>query len=250
MFPIFLKIGPITIYYYGLFIVLGILAGYFISLREAQRQRIDKNIFFNIFFWTLVFSFLGAKIVYILLDFKNFLARPLSMVRTGFVFYGGVIFGLPAFYLLTKRYKIVFREIADALALGIPVGHALGRIGCFSYGCCYGKRTNSFLGVLFPSDSPAGASGVKVIPTQLIESFFLLIIFLALNILKKRKKFEGQLFLYYLIFYAILRFIIEFFRGDERGEIFSFSVSQVIALVILTLGIFLWRRWKNTADVI
>lgn len=246
MFPIFLKIGPITIYYYGIFVFLGVLGGYFVSLREAQKQGIDGNIFSHIFFWSLFISFIGAKAIYILLEFKNFLLNPLVMLRTGFVFYGGAISGFISLYLFTKKYKISFRKLSDVLALGIPLGHALGRIGCFSYGCCYGRATDSFLGVLFPPDSPAGSSGTKVIPTQLLESFLLLLIFLVLLLTRKTKKFEGQIFLLYLMLYGVSRFIIEFLRGDERGQIFILSVSQFVALIFLGLSIILWRRWSKT----
>jgi phosphatidylglycerol:prolipoprotein diacylglycerol transferase len=247
MFPVFLKFGPITIYYYGVFIFLGVISGYFVSLRDAERHGIDKNIFSNIIFGSLIFAFIGAKITYIIIEFKNFLASPLAMLRTGFVFYGGVILGFLSLYLFTKKYKISFRKITDSLSLGIPLGHALGRIGCFSYGCCYGQGTASFIGVLFPFDSPAGKSGVKVIPTQLIESFLLLLIFIILNIFKKHKKFEGQIFIYYLFLYAIARFVIEFFRGDERGKVFLFSISQFTALIFMLFSIFLWYKWRNNS---
>ena len=245
MFPIFLKIGPITIYYYGIFVSLGVLLGYFICLREARRQGINTAAFFNVIFWTIVFSFIGAKFIYILINFREFIRQPLTMIRTGFVFYGGIIFGLVALYLLTKKYSLNFRKIADILSLGIPLSHALGRFGCFSYGCCYGKPTDSFIGMLFPPDSPAGSLGVKVIHAQLIEAFFLILIFLILMNLKKNKRFEGQLFLYYLFLYCILRFIIEFFRGDERGGMFFLSVSQFISIFVIILGVILWQRWKG-----
>jgi phosphatidylglycerol:prolipoprotein diacylglycerol transferase len=128
------------------------------------------------------------------------------------------------------------------------LAHALGRIGCFSYGCCYGRDTGSFIGMLFPPQSPAGSLGVKVIPTQLIESFTLVIIFIVLNFLKKYKEFEGQIFIYYLMLYAIVRFIIEFFRGDERGQILFLSVSQFGSAVLIVLSIFLWYRWKKAEE--
>jgi phosphatidylglycerol:prolipoprotein diacylglycerol transferase len=245
MFPIFFKIGPVTIYYYGVFVFLGVLLGYFVSLKEAQRHGLDKNIFSNIVFWSLAWAFLGAKLLYVLLDFRGFLADPLNMVRAGFVFYGGIIFGFLAFYSFVRRKKGEFRKFADTIALGIPLAHAFGRIGCFSYGCCYGKKTSSFMGVTFPAHSPAGASGTRVIPTQLIESFFLLLIFSLLFYLRKRKEFDGQIFLFYLISYSTLRFIIEFFRADDRGVIFFLSTSQFISIVIFIISVFLWHKWKD-----
>jgi phosphatidylglycerol:prolipoprotein diacylglycerol transferase len=101
------------------------------------------------------------------------------------------------------------------------------------------------MGVTFPAHSPAGASGTRVIPTQLIESFFLLLIFSLLFYLRKRKEFDGQIFLFYLISYSTLRFIIEFFRADDRGVIFFLSTSQFISIVIFIISVFLWHKWKD-----
>ncbi|OQX88164.1 MAG: hypothetical protein B6D55_01260 [Candidatus Omnitrophica bacterium 4484_70.2] len=127
----------------------------------------------------------------------------------------------------------------------MPLGHSLGRWGCFFNGCCYGKPTTSWIGVKFPPDSPAGILGEKVIPTQLISLFFLLVIFFILLNLRKRKKFKGEIFLSYLILYGIFRFIIEFFRGDPRGYIFIFSTSQFISLIVVAIGISMWKKVKG-----
>jgi len=242
MHPSLFKIGPITIYTYGFFVFLGVISGYLVAAREAKRCGIDKNIFSNIAFWTLIWSFLGAKLLYILVEFKYFLKNPLSVIRSGFAFYGGIIAGAIALYLLTKKYKIKFMLFADIVAIAIPLGHALGRLGCFFYGCCYGKSTSSFIGILFPPDSPAGYLGVKVIPTQLISSFFLFLLFFSLLALRKKKKFDGQIALYYIVFYSIFRFIIEFFRGDPRGMILFLSTSQFISLILIMVSIFFWAR--------
>jgi phosphatidylglycerol:prolipoprotein diacylglycerol transferase len=247
MYPIFFRIGPISIYTYGVLVFFGVILGYWVSLRQAEREGIDKNTFTNITFWTLFFSFIGARVFYIVVEFRSFLEEPLAVVfsRSGFVFYGGVIFGFVFLYIFAKKYRISFLKLADTLALGIPLGHSLGRVGCFSYGCCYGRPTSSFMGILFPPDSPAGYLGVKVIPTQLLESFFLFVIFIILLFLKKKKKFNGQLFLCYIFLYSILRFIVEFFRGDPRGEILFLSTSQFISFILILLSIFLWLRLRK-----
>ncbi len=219
--------------------------GYFVVDREAKRCGIDKNIFSNIIFWVLICSFLGAKLLYLGIEFKSFLMYPLEAIRSGFIFFGGVVFGIAALYFLSKKYKISFALLADVIAAGVPLGHAFGRLGCFFYGCCYGRPTESFIGVLFPTDSPAGYLGVRVIPTQLIASFFLFLLFFFLLAIRKRKKFDGQIALTYLILYSLFRFIIEFFRGDPRGGILFLSTSQFISLVLIAISIFFWLRLKS-----
>ena len=247
MHPILFKIGSFTIYTYGFLVFVGVLFAYFFCLKQAGRENINKNVFSDIIFWTLIFSFIGARAFYIFTDFENFLQSPFEMLlsRSGFVFYGGVIFGIIALFILARLRKINFLKLADIIVLGVPLAHAFGRLGCFFYGCCYGRPTNSFLGVLFPKESPAGAFGVCVIPTQLIESFFLLLLFLILLFFKKHKKFNGQLLAFYLIAYSILRFVIEFFRGDPRGNVFFLSLSQFISLFFLVFGIFLYLRLRR-----
>ena len=252
MFPILFKLGPITIYTYGAMVFLGVIAGYFVCKAGASKEGISTKVFSNIFFWAVIWGFIGARVVYILVEWEWFLSNPLSVIlsRSGFVFYGGIISGILTLLTLAKKYKINLLRAADIGALGIPLGHALGRIGCFCYGCCYGKPTDSSWGILFPPESPAGLSGVKVIPTQLISALFLFLIFFLLLILKKYRGFDGQILLSYGICYGIFRFIIEFYRGDPRGEIFSLSTSQFAALVVIIISIFFFFRWRNKAYLI
>lgn len=247
MHPILFKLGPVTIYTYGVFVFLGVVAGYFVAAREAQKEGIDKNIFSKIAFWLIISAFLGAKILYILVEFKYFLKAPLTMIRTGFVFYGGIISAIVCLYFLTKKYKINFLQFADIVVLGIPLGHAFGRLGCFFYGCCYGKAYELGIGLLFPPGSPAGFWGLKVLPTQLISSLVLLLIFFGLFSLIKFKKFDGQIFFCYLVFYGLFRFIIEFFRGDPRGHILFLSTSQFISLILIAAGIFMLYRQRSSS---
>ncbi|MCK4912640.1 MAG: prolipoprotein diacylglyceryl transferase [Candidatus Omnitrophica bacterium] len=246
MFPILFKLGPITIYTYGVFVFLGVIAFYFICKKQACKEGISRETFSHIFFWSLIWGFLGARIVYILVEWRWFLSSPLGVIfsRSGFVFYGGVSSGILALYILAKKYKINFLKSADIAALAIPLGHAFGRVGCFFYGCCYGRAVESKWSVLFPSESPAGFGGVKVIPIQLYSAFFLVLIFLFLLILKKYQKFNGQILLSYGICYGIFRFIIEFYRGDPRGGFLSFSTSQFMALIVVIISIFFFFRWR------
>jgi phosphatidylglycerol:prolipoprotein diacylglycerol transferase len=247
MYPMLFKIGGVPIYTYGFFVFLGVLIGYLVAQRQARRQGFKRNIFTHIVFWVIIFSFIGARLFYIIVEFRSFLEASLSTLvgRSGFVFYGGIVFGSSTLLILCRRHKINFFKFVDTLSLGLPLGHAIGRIGCFFYGCCYGRPTRSFLGILFLPESPAGALGIKVIPTQLIESFFLFLIFFSLLIVSRRKKLEGQVFVLYLILYGIVRFVIEFYRGDPRGQILGLSTSQFFALAAIIFGFILWRKIRN-----
>ena len=246
MHPVLFKLGPLTIYTYGFFVFLGVVCGYLVSNFLAKKDGLDKKIFSDVIFWALVWGFLGAKLLYILIEWPYFLSQPLASLRSGFVFYGGITSGLAAIYFLSRKYKIEFLKLADILAVGVSIGHAFGRLGCFSYGCCFGHTHEGWLGMLFPSDSPAGINGVKVIPTQLIEAGFLFLLFFVLLKLKAKQKFSGQVFLTYAIIYGIFRFLIEFLRGDPRGSLFFFSTSQLISLVVVPLGFwFYYRTFKQ-----
>jgi len=247
MHPILFKLGPITIYTYGFFAFLGVVLGSMVAFQEAKKQSIPKEAFSSIIFWVITAGFLGAKLLYILIEFKSFLKYPLEMIRSGFVFYGGIVAGIGSLYILARKYSLSFLKLADTIVIGIPLGHAFGRIGCFFYGCCYGKPTDSFLGIIFPLSSPAGALGVKVIPTQIISAFFLFLLFLLILLIKKRKKFQGQLLIFYIVAYGIFRFIIEFFRGDPRGQLFMLSTSQGMSIFFILLGILLFHRLRRSA---
>jgi len=243
MHPILFKIGPLTIYTYGFFVSFGVVCGYLVSSLRAKEVGIDSRKFSDILFSVVVFGFLGAKLLYILIEWRYFLSNPLAVIRSGFVFYGGVIAGIVTLYFLAKRYQLDFLELADLVVVGVPLGHALGRVGCFFYGCCYGIPTSHWYGVLFPDSSPAGLSGLAVIPTQLISAVSLVLIFIILRFLSSNKKFPGQIFTSYIFIYGIFRFFIEFLRGDPRGQISFLSTAQFIAIFAASIsGFWLYRR--------
>ncbi|MFH1771942.1 MAG: prolipoprotein diacylglyceryl transferase [Candidatus Omnitrophota bacterium] len=247
MYPVLFKIGPISIYTYGVFVCLGVISGFFVSERYALKSAIDKQTFREVAFWVIVSSFAGARLFYCIIEFPAFLSDPFGLLlgRSGFVFYGGFICGFLSLYLLSRKFKISYSKLLDVFSLGLPLGHSLGRIGCFFYGCCYGRVTDSFFGVVFSPESPAGYLGRKIIPTQLISSFFLFMIFLTLFFLKRKKLFTGRLFLTYVFLYGSFRFVIEFFRADPRGTTGPLSTSQFIAVIAIFIGIFLWFDWRK-----
>lgn len=245
MFPVLFKIGPVTIYTYGVMVFLGITAGYFFSSHQAVKAGLDKKVFADILFFSIVSGFIGARIFYILVEMERFIRDPvrIGFGRAGFVFFGGIISALAAAYFLTKKYRVDFLSFSETVIISVPLAHAIGRIGCFCYGCCYGRPTDSWIGVEFPTASPAGFMGAKLIPVQLISSFFLFLIFLILILLRKPlSRVKGGILASYFLLYGLFRFIIEFFRGDPRGYLGALSVSQVVAIGFLAAGMGIFYR--------
>src|SRR5437588_108523 len=153
-------------------------------------------------------------------DWRRMLS--LDFLRSGGVFYGGLLAAVLASVILMRWWKLPWPKTADAFAPGIALGHAIGRLGCFSAGCCWGKPTTSWIGVRF-TEKASDLTGVPIdaalVPTQLIEAFANLLIFIFLLWLTKRRKFEGQIIYAYLMIYAVVRFTIEFWRDDPRGSL-------------------------------
>jgi phosphatidylglycerol:prolipoprotein diacylglycerol transferase len=179
----------------------------------------------------------------------------LDLLSSGGVFYGGLLFALVTSVVLMRLYKLPWRKTADAFAPGIAVGHAIGRMGCFSAGCCWGKPTDSWIGVRF-TERASELTGVPIdsalVPTQLIEAVVNLLIFAFLLWLTKRRRFEGQVIFAYLMIYAVARFTIEFWRADPRGEVFGLSTSQLISVIMFPLALLLMiyysRRDKDRSQ--
>ena len=229
-------IGKITIHGYGLMIGLGFLAAVLIGCYRAKLQGLSSDLFSSMAICVLIFGFLGGKLLFLIVEFKNFLANPLGALgSSGFVVYGGIITGLLTIYFFCKIKKISVMSYADLIAPSIAINQGFGRIGCFMAGCCYGKQTDSCIGVIFPEGCLAPA-GVKLIPTQLISAIGMLIIGIALIIIARKTKYKGVITGLYLLLYSIGRFIIEFFRNDYRGTVGFLSTSQFISLFIFVLA--------------
>ena len=242
------SIGPLTVHGYGLMIGIGVLCCIFMGMKRAKKNGLSEDAVIDIAIWGLVAGFLGAKLLSVIVDWKRFLADPLSVLGSeGFVVYGGIIAGVLAAIIYCKRKKLVFLEYFDLCSASIALAQGFGRIGCFLAGCCYGRETTSSLGIVFPEGSLAPA-GVKVLPTQLFSSAGDFgIMFVLLWHYHHRKKVGDTGFLYMLL-YGIGRFGIEFLRNDNRGEVGIFSTSQFIYLFIIAAAILLFF-WRNRNEV-
>jgi phosphatidylglycerol---prolipoprotein diacylglyceryl transferase len=267
MYPELFHIGSFPVNTYGVLLAAAFLAALLVAARLAKRDGLPQERVYDLGLWMLLAALIGSKVLMLWTE-PIYRENPLQLIsldflRSGGVFYGGLIAAIVAGYLLIKRYGLPWWKTADAFAPGIALGQAIGRQGCFAAGCCWGKPTNLPWGVQF-TEAGHEVTGVPLDvhlhPTQLYESFASLIIFFFLLWLHRRRKFSGQVILFYAVLYAITRFTIEFFRDDPRGDILGLttltglSTSQMISLLIgaisLIILIIRWRRaTSGNADV-
>ncbi len=250
MFPVLLKIGPISIFTYGFFIAIGFLAGIFLATKEAKRLGEDHEKIMDLCFYILVAAILGSRLFYVATSPGMFLRNPVEILKIwngGLVFYGGFIAALVAGVIFLKVKNIPVWKTADIMAPSAALAHFFGRIGCFFAGCCYGKHCDLPWAFTFNHPDSLAPTGIPLHPTQLYEALNNLIIFCLLWFFRKRKKYDGQIFWMYVLLYGITRFVLETFRADFRGDyIFgNLSVSQVIGGLMAVLSLimlFIFRK--------
>ncbi|MBP3543547.1 MAG: prolipoprotein diacylglyceryl transferase [Lachnospiraceae bacterium] len=233
------SIGPITIYGFGLMIALGVLAAYWNTERLAKKGGLNSDPVFNILIIGVGFGILGAKLLYYVTIIDEIIANPklLLDIQQGFVVYGGIILGIASAALYCKKKKLPFFNYLDCAAPSIALAQGFGRIGCFLAGCCYGTQMDCPISITF-TNSAYAPNNVPLFPSQLVSSAFDFVHFFILCALFKRNQKPGKIGAYYLVFYSIGRFAIEFFRGDlERGNVGALSTSQFISLFVAVAGI-------------
>jgi phosphatidylglycerol:prolipoprotein diacylglycerol transferase len=260
MYPELFRIGNFPINTYGLFLAVAFLCAILISVKLAARDGLPRERIYDLCLWMLLASLIGSKLLMLFTE-PEYRDHPLQLLsldflRSGGVFYGGLIGAVLAGYFLMKHYRLPWWKTADACAPGIAIGNFFGRQGCFAAGCCWGKPTSLPWGVKF-SELGHEITGVPtdayLHPTQLYESFAMLLVFFFLLWLHKRKRFSGQVVLAYALLYSTIRFAIEFVRDDPRGDILGLtsltglSTSQLISLVvgISALIVLLIRRRRT-----
>lgn len=240
---------PIGIHAYGIAIAIGFIVSTFVAIRRAKNFGLaEPERFADLAFYLLLIGLLGSRALFIAVNWQDYVAHPEELIafwRGGLVFYGGFILALAFSYFWTRRQKLSFLEVSDAMMPALAIGHAFGRLGCFAAGCCFGRPTNVAWAVRFPEDSvvamgqhaagliPLGTAPHPVHPTQLYEAAAELLIFAVLMWVPR--KFRGQQILTYLILYPIARSIIEIYRGDsDRGFVFGtwLSTGQFVSLFV------------------
>lgn len=259
MHPDLISIGFLHIKTYGCCMALGFFAAWQVLSYLCKRIGRPFDPLGNLVISLMISGVVGSRIAYVIEHWQSeFASNPISVIRVdqgGLMFYGGFILAAIMFmgWCFFKKEKPL--ALADLLSVVVPLGHAFGRIGCFFYGCCYGKQSDCSLAVSFPRGSPAwyeqlnaaqiasaANKSLPVLPTQIFEAIANLLLFLALFLFYR--KFKKGTTALYLIGYAIIRFGMENLRGDPRAAVGPFSISQTISLCLFTVGFLLLIRLR------
>ena len=259
MFPKILDLGPLTIHTYGLLLAAAFISGIWVASHNARKSGISPDLIWNMGLVVIFSALVGAKLLLLISDFQYYSQNireifSLSTLRSMGVYYGGLLLALASAALFLAKKHLPFWTTADLAAPGIALGQAIGRIGCLSAGCCYGKPTHLPWGITFTDSYAYNNVGVTLNvplhPTQIYESLGALSLFVFLMWRLPRKHTNGLILLEYLILYSILRFVIEFFRGDERGFVLYglLSTSQFIAVstILGSVAAYYWLLRRPT----
>lgn len=229
MNPVLFKIGNLTIYSYGFLVACAFLISIFLARKRARKIEIPPELITDLGIILLTTGIVGARIGYVILNwgqFSNNLLRILKVYEGGLVFSTGFLVSLFFAYIYIKLKKVSFLKVADCLIPYVALGQSIGRIGCFLNGCCYGIRTDSFLGVDFPH------LPYTVYPTQLFSTVFLFFLFLILIMFRKNRIFKGELFLIYILGFSGFRFLLDFIRADTLLEWRGLTLFQYITMLV------------------
>ena len=243
MHPILLHFGNFSIYSYGFCVAVAMLLSLYITQKRAAAYGVDQTTAADVLFAVFIFGIFGARVMYIVQNWDDYSGDLWAMFRLqegGLVWYGGlfaaIFFGV--LYALSRRWPIL--KLCDFFAPVAALAHGIGRIGCFFNGCCYGRRTDSWFGVHFPGDTYAK------LPTQLYEALGLFMIAAFLFFYARKRRPEGSVVAMYLVLYAALRFVVEFFRGDNP-HYFFLTPAQWISAGLIFASLALWAaRRRNT----
>lgn len=251
MHPEIVSIGPITIHSYGVLVASGFLLGIAWAVHIGKREGMDGQAIMDTAFWIIIAAIVGSRIAFVLVNLDHYLQNPLDFFKIwqgGLVFYGGLIGAVIAVALCVRKYGLDLWSFADVAAPAVALGHAIGRLGCFFAGCCYGLETHVPWAVEFHDVKSIAPLGVPLHPTQLYDSANEFIIFLILTAIRPWRKFTGQIWWTWVGLYAIGRFIVEFYRGDPRGLYFggAISTSQIVGVGAVALALFFYaKNWKS-----
>jgi phosphatidylglycerol---prolipoprotein diacylglyceryl transferase len=245
MYPRLLELGPITVYTYGVLLAAAYLLGLKLAMVRARARNLDHTRVLDLGIYIIISALLGAKLLLLVTDWRTFTSSPgelLTLLRSGGVFYGGLIVAVAVSLWYIRRVGLPLWTTCDVFAPGIALGHVIGRLGCLFAGCCYGKPTSLPWGITFTDPFAAANVGTPLNtplhPTQLYEAGAeALILILLLATESRGRRFAGRTFWLYILLYAISRFIVEIFRGDPRGNVGIFSTSQFISVLLAPLAI-------------
>lgn len=250
MHPDLFSIGPFTLHTYGLCVATGFLAALLVTVKIGRGEGIRPQQTMDMGFLIIVAAILGSRAMYVLINLSHYVKHPLDVFKIwegGLVFSGGIICVIAAVVWYVRRHGLSFWKVADLWSPAMALGQAIGRIGCFMAGCCYGRPSGSDWGVVFTHPHSLAPLNVPLYPTQLYSSLSGFLIFLVLIVLHSRKKFQGQVFLWLLVLHSTARLFVERYRGDDRGMVLGgqMTVTQLVTLLILMgaiVALFIFKR--------
>jgi phosphatidylglycerol---prolipoprotein diacylglyceryl transferase len=237
------NVGSITLHTYGVLLAVAFLLGLWLASRQARREGLDAARVSDLAIYVLIAGLVGAKLLLLVVEWDYYSRYPrelLSIFQSGGVFYGGLIAAFLVAWWYLKRHGLPAWRVADALAPGVILGQAVGRLGCLAAGCCHGRPADVPWAITFRDIYAARAVGTPIDtplhPAQLYETGAALIILAVLLWMAPRKRFHGQVVLSYVALYAVARFVVELYRGDaSRGTVFDglLSTSQLVSVLLL-----------------
>jgi len=230
----------LQIYWYGILFAGGFLAAIAHWTRLGRLVGKPPELAVDVALWMMIGTVVGARTAYVLANLAYFAENPIQILNVrdgGLVFYGGLIGGSIGVALFARLRRLALLPLADFLVTGLPLGHAIGRVGCFLNGCCHGIPTDRPWGVIF--------KGIRSHPTQLYETAGNLLVFLIVWQFYLSRPAKGRTLALYLLTYPLLRFMLEFYRGDARLAVMGLHTSQWTSLLLLSVGLVLWRVLRN-----
>lgn len=255
MHPILFEVLGFPVYTYGVLLAAAYLLGLQFALMRARTRGLDPNRVMDLGIWIIISALAGAKLLLVIVEFDTYKnpAELMTLLRSGGVFYGGLIAAVVVALWYLRRYRMPMWTVTDVFAPGIALGHVIGRLGCLFAGCCFGRPTSVPWAITFHSEYAAQNVGtplnIPLHPTQLYEAAAeLLILGFLLATERKGRPFPGRTFWLYMLFYGISRFIIEIYRGDARGTVGMFSTSQFVSLILVPLAIVMLIVLGRRAD--
>lgn len=246
MHPVLFHIFGKEIYSYGLMAAAGFMASILTWMWLGRRETRPPGFATDLGFWLMTSGIVGSRLAYVFAHWSYYSTVPLEIIRIdqgGLIFYGGLLLASATLALFARHHRMPLWHAADFAIPGLAIGHALGRIGCFLNGCCYGRPAgDAVCGIAYPPICEPGRlfPGIPLYPVQLIEAACLLVIWIALLFAYPRRRKDGAIFALYLVLYPPCRFLLEYLRGDERQAWFLIDIAQGISLALLLVGILLF----------
>ncbi len=235
MHPECFRIGSFVIYWYGIFVALGVIVCCFLFQRTARNNGYPDDVSGRIIFYTIVSGIIGARIVHVFSYYHYYFRNPIEiiMIRNGgLAIQGGILFGILGLVYSAKQAKVNILRTLDMVASVVPLGQAIGRIGCLLHGCCYGRQSNHWFALKFPFLE------AKVEPTQIYYFVGDIIIFFFLYLFSRDKHHDGETTAWYFIFFGSLRYWVDQFRGDLIANSYGYYPTQIYGIICFLIGAF------------